>query len=110
MEGHDQGYPMIVAVSSSCSASHAVVMGGFFVSLWRSWWWGVVTPSCVPLLLACSLIMVMDIWGEGVVYEARRLFLAFPPSNIFESPGLFDWAIHEFGPISRFWALPQSTV
>jgi hypothetical protein len=38
MESHDQGYPMIMAVSSSCSASHVVVMGGFFLSSWRSWW------------------------------------------------------------------------
>ena len=42
----------------------------------------------------------VDIWGEGVVYEAYRLCFAFPPSYVFESQDLYNWAIREFGPIS----------
>jgi hypothetical protein len=34
MEGHDHGYPMIVAVAFSSSASYTVMMGGFFLFWW----------------------------------------------------------------------------
>jgi hypothetical protein len=36
-------------------------------------------------------------WGEGVTSVVRRLCLAFPPSYLFKSNVLHDWAIWSLG-------------
>jgi hypothetical protein len=61
------------------------------------------------VVLAGSFRMVVDILGRGRHPCSVSPFYCFPAKLlIWIDFGLSCWAFNEFGPMSWFWALPQS--
>jgi hypothetical protein len=71
---------------------HVVVMDGCSLISVVIMVVGVVTSLHV-LVCMVSLHQSSYFWGEGAIYVACRLRLAFPPTYLFEFNGLYNWTI-----------------